>query len=54
LGLAGALIGGLLAGLIGLVPDDGTTGLGLVIANLAIATAGAAFLIGIRRTMVRA
>ena len=54
LGLAGALFGGLLAGLIGLVPDEGTTGLGLVIANLAIATAGAALLIGIRRTMARA
>ena len=54
LGLGGALFGGLLAGLFGLVPEEGTSGLGLVLANLAIATAGAALLIGMRRTLTRA
>lgn len=54
LGLGGALFGGLLAGMLGIVPEEGSSGLGLVLANLAIATAGAALLIGLRRTLSRA
>lgn len=53
LGIAGALVGGLIAGILGLGPDDNSGGLGLVIANLVIATMGAALLIGIRRTVMK-
>lgn len=51
LGIAGALIGGLLAGIVGLGPDDDAGGLGLVIVNLVIATVGAMILIGASRTV---
>lgn len=51
LGIAGAFVGGLLAGILGLGPDNDSRGLGLVIANLVIATVGAALLIGARRAV---
>lgn len=52
LGLIGALVGGLLASLFGLYrPDDG---LGLVLANLIIATVGAMIIIGLGRMLDRA
>lgn len=51
LGIAGALVGGLLAGILGLGPDDDSGGLGLVIINLVLATVGAALLIGARRAV---
>ncbi len=49
LGILGALIGGFLAGILGLYKPDG--GLTLVLVNLIIATAGAMVLIGIRRAL---
>lgn len=51
LGVIGAIIGGLLAGVLGIGRPDG--GLSLVIVNLIISTIGAALMIGLRRTMVR-
>lgn len=54
LGIAGAFVGGLLAGLVGLAPGDDAGGLGLVLANLVIATIGAILLIGIWRMVGRA
>lgn len=51
LGILGALVGGLIAGILGLGPSEDSSGLGLVIANLIIATAGAALLIAVRRTV---
>lgn len=51
LGIAGAFVGGLLAGLFGLAPGDDSGGLSLVIANLIIATIGAMVLIGVRRAV---
>lgn len=51
LGIAGALVGGLIAGIVGLGPDDDSGGLGLVLINLVIATLGAALLIGARRAV---
>lgn len=53
LGIAGAFVGGLLAGIVGLGPDEGSGGLGLVLINLIIATVGAALLIGLRRMFIR-
>lgn len=51
LGIAGALIGGLIGGILGLGPTEDSGGLGLVLINLIIATAGAALLIGVRRSI---
>lgn len=51
LGLAGALVGGFLAGWLGLGPGEGSSGIELVIINLIIATAGASLLIGLRRAI---
>ncbi len=53
LGIGGALVGGLLAGLVGLGPSEDASGLGLVIVNLIIATIGAIILIGGQRTLSR-
>lgn len=49
LGILGAILGGFIAGIVGIGLPSG--GLPLVIANLAIATIGAAILIMIRRMM---
>jgi uncharacterized membrane protein YeaQ/YmgE (transglycosylase-associated protein family) len=51
LGILGAFVGGMLAGLLGIGTPEG--GLSLVIANLIIATIGASILIGLRRTVFR-
>jgi uncharacterized membrane protein YeaQ/YmgE (transglycosylase-associated protein family) len=51
LGIAGALIGGFIAGIVGLGPDDDAAGLGLVLINLVIATVGAMLLIWGRRAI---
>ena len=51
LGIAGAFVGGLLAGLFGLGPSEDTSGLSLVIVNLIIATVGASILIAGRRAI---
>lgn len=51
LGIAGALVGGFLAGIVGLGPDEDAGGLGLVLINLVIATIGAMALIWGRRTI---
>lgn len=53
LGIAGAFIGGLLAGILGLGPSEDSGGLGLVIVNLIIATVGAIVLIGARRVIFK-
>jgi len=53
LGLAGAFIGGILASILGLGVGDDSSGLGLVIVNLIIATVGAILLIGLRRAVTR-
>jgi uncharacterized membrane protein YeaQ/YmgE (transglycosylase-associated protein family) len=52
LGIAGAIIGGFIAGFLG-VYDDGTRGLTLLLINLVVATLGAALLIAIRRAITR-
>jgi uncharacterized membrane protein YeaQ/YmgE (transglycosylase-associated protein family) len=49
LGVLGALFGGFVAGMVGISGPDG--GLGLLIINLVIATAGAAGLIALRRAV---
>lgn len=54
LGIAGAFVGGLIAGLLGLAPEDDAGGLGLVIVNLIIATIGAMVLIAGSRAISRA
>jgi len=51
LGIAGAFIGGILAGIAGLGPGEDAGGLGLVLVNLVIATFGAMVLIGARRAV---
>jgi len=51
LGLAGALVGGFVAGFLGLGPGEDASGIGLVVVNLVIATAGASLLIGLRRAL---
>jgi uncharacterized membrane protein YeaQ/YmgE (transglycosylase-associated protein family) len=53
LGIAGAIVGGIIAGFIGIGPTAADRGLTLVLINLVIATVGAALLIGIRRAMMR-
>ena len=53
LGIAGAFIGGLVAGILGLGPDEESSGIGLVLANLIIATFGAALIIGGWRALSR-
>lgn len=53
LGIAGAFVGGLVAGIVGLGPSEGSGGLGLVLVNLVIATVGAIILIGLRRMVTR-
>lgn len=45
LGLIGAFVGGILAGIVGLGPGEDAGGIGLVIANLIIAIIGASVLI---------
>lgn len=54
LGIAGAIIGGIIAGLLGLGPSETSAGLELVLINLVIATVGAIILIGLRRVFTRA
>jgi uncharacterized membrane protein YeaQ/YmgE (transglycosylase-associated protein family) len=49
LGVLGAIFGGIVAGMLGFSEPDG--GLGLVVVNLAVATAGAAGLIALRRAL---
>ncbi len=49
LGVLGALFGGFVAGMLGISEPGG--GLGLVVVNLVIATAGAAGLIALRRAI---
>jgi uncharacterized membrane protein YeaQ/YmgE (transglycosylase-associated protein family) len=51
LGIAGAFVGGILAGIAGLGPEEDAGGLGLVLVNLLIATFGAMVLIGARRAV---
>ena len=53
LGIAGAFIGGILAGLVGLAPGVNTSGFELVLANLVISTIGAMILIGLGRMFMR-
>lgn len=53
LGIAGAFVGGLIAGLVGLGPGEDSSGLGLVLVNLVIATVGASILIAGRRALSR-
>lgn len=52
LGIAGAIIGGFIAGMLNIY-DDGTRGLTLFLINLVVATLGAALLIAIRRAITR-
>lgn len=49
LGIAGAFVGGLVAGLFGMAPGANRAGLELVIINLVVATVGAVILISLRR-----
>jgi uncharacterized membrane protein YeaQ/YmgE (transglycosylase-associated protein family) len=53
LGIAGAFVGGIVAGILGLDPTEDTSGLGEVIINLIVATIGAMILIGIWRAIRR-
>lgn len=53
LGIAGAFVGGLLAGLFGMAPGANRAGLDLVIVNLIVATIGAIVLIAARRAIIR-
>jgi len=53
LGIAGAIIGGFIASLIGLGPRPTDTGLTLVLINLVIATVGAAVLLALKRALTR-
>lgn len=53
LGIAGAFTGGVLAALFGVGPDEGTSGIALILVNLVIATVGAIVLIGLRRAVTR-
>jgi uncharacterized membrane protein YeaQ/YmgE (transglycosylase-associated protein family) len=52
LGIAGAIVGGFIAGFLG-IPSERDSGLTLVLINLVIATLGAAVLIAIRRAVTR-
>lgn len=54
LGIIGAIVGGILAGFVGVGPSGTTSGIELVIVNLIIATIGAVILIGLRRLISRA
>jgi len=54
LGIAGAFIGGLVAGLFGMAPGQDEAGLELVLINLIVATVGAVILIFGWRTFSRA
>lgn len=49
LGILGAIIGGIVAGFLGVGPDATRTGIELVLINLVIATVGAIILIAIAR-----
>jgi len=51
LGLAGAFVGGFLASLLGIGPNESVNGIEQVIISLIIATAGASLLIGLRRAL---
>ena len=51
LGLAGAFVGGFLASLLGIGPNESVNGIEQVIISLIIATAGASLLIGLRRAI---
>jgi uncharacterized membrane protein YeaQ/YmgE (transglycosylase-associated protein family) len=53
LGIAGAVIGGFVAGLLGVGPKPGDAGLGLVVINLIIATVGAIVLLVIGKMFMR-
>ena len=53
LGIAGAIIGGFVASLLGVCPRPTDTGLTLVLINLVIATVGAAVLLAIGRAFMR-
>lgn len=52
LGIAGAIVGGFIAGMLG-IPSETDGGLTLILINLVIATLGAAILIAIRRALSR-
>jgi uncharacterized membrane protein YeaQ/YmgE (transglycosylase-associated protein family) len=51
LGIAGAFIGGILAGLVGVAPGTTTSGFELVLANFVISTIGAIILIALGRML---
>ena len=53
LGIAGAFVGGIIAGILGMDPTASTSGLSEVLVNLIIATIGAMVLIGIWRVIRR-
>jgi uncharacterized membrane protein YeaQ/YmgE (transglycosylase-associated protein family) len=53
LGIAGAIIGGFVAGLLGVGPSPTDSGLGLVVINLIIATVGAVILLFVGRLFTR-
>lgn len=53
LGIAGAIIGGFVAGLLGVGPKATDTGLGLVVINLVIATVGAIILLALGKIFMR-
>ncbi len=53
LGIAGAILGGFLAGVLGIGPTASDRGLTLVLVNLIFATVGAAILIALRRVFIR-
>jgi uncharacterized membrane protein YeaQ/YmgE (transglycosylase-associated protein family) len=53
LGIAGAIIGGFVAGLLGVGPKPTDSGLGLVVVNLVIATVGAVILLALGRIFMR-
>jgi uncharacterized membrane protein YeaQ/YmgE (transglycosylase-associated protein family) len=53
LGIAGAFVGGIIAGILGMDPTADTSGLSEVLVNLVVATIGAMVLIGIWRVIRR-
>ncbi len=53
LGILGAFIGGIIAGILGMGPTEGDSGLSLVLINLVIATGGAIALLGIKKVVAR-
>jgi uncharacterized membrane protein YeaQ/YmgE (transglycosylase-associated protein family) len=53
LGIIGAVVGGMVAAVLGLAPQTDAYGIELVIINLVVATVGAMLLIGLRRVLFR-